>query len=186
MLWAMNRGHNKLHLWGIEQLPNIEPMEIIDLGCGGGIGVKHLLRRFPQARITGLDYSPAALKQAARLNKKAQDQGRCLWLLEDVLNLTSKDQYHLACAFETVYFWSELKRSFKNVYTLLKNDGYFLIVNEFDGSDKTKAQQWQQRIEGMKIYSETELIDKLTAAGFDNIQVFKAKKSFQIAILAQK
>jgi malonyl-CoA O-methyltransferase len=42
----------------------IEPRTVIDLGCGTGEAFTELRRRFPSARLVGLDLAPAMLQQA--------------------------------------------------------------------------------------------------------------------------
>lgn len=46
---------------------DLEPREIVDLGCGTGQHAALLKRRHPQARVTGLDSSAAMLEQARAL-----------------------------------------------------------------------------------------------------------------------
>ncbi|MFT3987121.1 trans-aconitate 2-methyltransferase [Aestuariivirga sp.] len=48
----------------LAQAPLTNPRIIYDLGCGPGNSTELLARRFPEARITGVDNSPAMLKEA--------------------------------------------------------------------------------------------------------------------------
>jgi len=49
----------------LAQVPDLPSGEVIDLGCGGGASGAMLRSRFPDARLIGLDSSPAMLAQAA-------------------------------------------------------------------------------------------------------------------------
>ncbi len=44
--------------------PDLEPREIWDLGCGAGEHAARLKRRYPRARVHGLDSSPEMLAPA--------------------------------------------------------------------------------------------------------------------------
>ena len=121
MLGMMNSGHAKLADWGMGHLSEISPKEIIELGCGAGRGAGELLKRYPDARLTAIDYSGS---------------GRCKVQQCDVSDLQfEENSYDLATAFETIYFWTGLERCFAQVAKILKQGGYFLICNESDGKD---------------------------------------------------
>ena len=38
MIKGMNIGHAKLADWGLAHMKSAKPVDVIDLGCGGGIG----------------------------------------------------------------------------------------------------------------------------------------------------
>jgi trans-aconitate 2-methyltransferase len=50
----------------IAQIQIENPPRVIDLGCGTGNSTAQLHRRWPQAKLTGLDSSPAMLAQARK------------------------------------------------------------------------------------------------------------------------
>ena len=58
MLGTMNSGHAKLADWGFTHLPPITPERVTDFGCGGGRNAGELLKKYPQAQVTAIDYSP--------------------------------------------------------------------------------------------------------------------------------
>lgn len=47
-------------------------------GCGGGRNAAELLKKYPDARVTAIDYSPLSVQQTATYNKDAVLKGRCL------------------------------------------------------------------------------------------------------------
>ncbi len=62
LLFEKERNRPALDL--IRSLGNIRPRRILDLGCGPGNSTALLARRFPEARITGTDHSPAMIRRA--------------------------------------------------------------------------------------------------------------------------
>lgn len=66
MVTGMNHAHAALGDWGIRHLPETGFDQIVELGCGGGRNVKALLRRYPAARITALDYAQIAVEKTKR------------------------------------------------------------------------------------------------------------------------
>ncbi len=60
MLKGMNFGHAEISDWGMGHLPAIAPGQIVEIGCGGGRNAAELLKKYPGARVTAVDYSPLA------------------------------------------------------------------------------------------------------------------------------
>lgn len=60
---------------------------VVDLCCGTGDLVFHLLRSDPTLRVTGVDFTAAMLDGARRRAAKADPQGRATWLEGDVTAL---------------------------------------------------------------------------------------------------
>ena len=63
MLTTMNTGHSVMADWGMGHLPQIESKAIVDLGCGAGRNAGELLKRYPNARVTAIDYSPLSVER---------------------------------------------------------------------------------------------------------------------------
>jgi len=186
MIKTMNSGHAKMADWGLDHLSGIEPFSIVDLGCGGGRNAGELLARYSKASVTAIDYSPLSVDKAKEYNRAAIEEGRCNVLQNDVSALTlPKEEYDLATAFETVYFWPGLEKCFAQVCGVLKPDGYFLIVNESDGFDDT-GRKFEKIIDGMTVYTAEEISDALRAAGFAEVISDHYSGKPWIVVLARK
>ena len=106
MLGSMNSGHAKLADRGIDHLPKLDVSRAVDLGCGAGRNAGELLKLFPKAHVTAVDYSNLSVEKAAEYNKKSIEEGRCTVLLQgNVSDLRlPAGSFDLATAFEAVYF----------------------------------------------------------------------------------
>ena len=186
MLNGMNSGHAQMADWGLSHLPVIHPDEITDLGCGGGRNAGELMKRYPEARVTAVDYSDLSVEKARKYNQDMIAAGRCTVRRGDVsaLDLPS-EQYGLATAFETVYFWPGLEKCFSQVFRILKPGGWFLICNESDGTDPT-GRKFEKIIDGMKTYTGEEIEKALKAAGFSETRTVHYASKPWITVLARK
>lgn len=186
MVKSMNSGHAKVSAWGMEYLPLMGPDHILDAGCGGGKSAETMLKKYPGAHLTALDYSEVSVDMATKNNEGEIKAGRCRVIQGDVSNLPFEDgTFDLATAFETVYFWPGPEKSFGEICRTLKPGGTFLIVNESDGTND-KDQKWVDMIDGMRIYSESDMIKHLQAAGFGKVEVHHHPKNNWIAFVAEK
>ena len=185
MVSMMNVGHRALADWGLRSLSLAPDARVLDCGCGGGANLRTLLKKCPQGIVKGIDYSPVSVEKARRLNEDAIREGRCtVWQGSVTGIIFASDWFDAVTAFETVYFWPELPRSFREVYRVLKPGGTFLICNECSG-DTDKDDKWPEKVGGMTIYRDTQLKALLEQAGFCQVQSRKNDKGW-LCITARK
>lgn len=186
MVGSMNHAHAALADWGLSHLPETGPSRIAELGCGGGRNIRALLRKYPVASVTALDYSEISVEKAKRVNREELQAGRCQILQGDVSRLPFEDgSFDLVTAFETVYFWPGPTESFREVYRTLQPGGIFLIVNESDG-ENSLDNKWLSVIDGMRIYDGDQLSHFLTEAGFSNVIMDRDAKKHWLYVLAMR
>ena len=186
MVSGMNTGHAKLADWGFTHLPVITPESAVDLGCGGGRNAGELLRIFPEAHVTAVDYSAMSVEKAKEYNKAMIAAGRCTVQQGDVSDLLlPAGTFDLATAFETIYFWPGLEKCFGQVAKILKPGGLFMICNESDGTDATSL-KFEKIIDGMKNHTVEEIEAALKAAGFSEVKSDHHPSRPWITVLARK
>ena len=184
MVNGMNGGHAALSDWGMSFLTVLQPARIADLGCGGGRNAASLLKHYPHACLTALDYSDVSVEKTRQVNQAAIAAGRCTVLQGNVAALPfDAAEFDLITAFETVYFWPD--GSFNEVYRTLKPGGTFLIVNEADG-ENAENEKWEDMIDGMTIYNADQLTDMLSNAGFAKVTVHRNEKKHWLCLTAIK
>jgi len=186
MLSGMNSGHAKMADWGFAHLPEITPAKTADLGCGGGRNAGELLKMFPKAHVTAIDYSELSVAKAKEYNKEMIAAGRCAVQQGDVSNLQlQSESFDLATAFETIYFWPGLEACFAQVARVLKPGGIFMICNESDGTDETSL-KFEKIIDGMKNYTAEQIEEALKKAGFSAVSSDHHPSKPWITVIAKK
>lgn len=86
--------------WVMSQAGAASGMKICDIGCGSGRFVTSLAKR--GAQVTGVDFAPEMLKLGAQLADKEGVADRCKFVLSDVLDWKTDEQFDLVIA---IGFW---------------------------------------------------------------------------------
>ena len=145
-----------------------------------------LLKKYPQAIVTAMDYSSLSVQKAKEYNQSMIDSGRCRVIQGDVSELPlESDSFELVTAFETIYFWPGLEKCFFRVAEILKTGGYFMICNESDGTDQT-SKKFESIIDGMKCYTTDEITAALKSAGFSEVRSDHHPSKPWITLIAKK
>jgi len=64
--------------WWISHLESKDPKEIIEIGCGGERNAWALLIKYPESKVTAIDYSKVSVEKAASYNKKEIKNWKCI------------------------------------------------------------------------------------------------------------
>jgi 2-polyprenyl-3-methyl-5-hydroxy-6-metoxy-1,4-benzoquinol methylase len=86
--------------WVMSQAGDARGMKVCDVGCGSGRFVTSLAKR--GAQVTGVDFAPEMLKLGAQLAEKEGVAERCKFVLSDVLDWKTDEQFDLVIA---IGFW---------------------------------------------------------------------------------
>ena len=169
-LKSMNKEHTPLALWNLKHL-EIKPDDIIlDVGCGGGININRMAEK--AKKVYGVDYSIESIKLSREVNKDFIGQGKVEVLEGNVQALPFQDNsFDIITAFETVYFWPNIEKSFGEVKRVLKPGGTFMMGMESNGSENIPMKISKKLID-MEVYSDDELTGFLKANDYSNITVY--------------
>ncbi|WP_329887480.1 class I SAM-dependent methyltransferase [Pseudoramibacter faecis] len=186
MAGGMNGVHAKLADWGMTHPDGIAVSAIVELGCGGGRNAGELLKRYPKASLSALDYSELSVEKTRKINRESIAVGRRTVVQGNALSLPFETEpFDLATAFETVYFWPGLEKCLVEACRALKPGGVFMICNESDGTDETSL-KFEKIIDGMKCYTAEQLTTTLKAAGFSDVKTDRHPDKPWITVLARK
>lgn len=181
----MNINHAEISEFAFECIYVGENDKIIDIGCGGGVNIEKFLK-LTTNNVDGLDYSEVSVSESVKRNKKAVETNRCKIIQADVSDMPIEDdEYDIASAFETIYFWPDIENSFKEILRILKKDGKFMIAQGTDGNHPDD-EKWLESVEGMKVYTADDLKKYLLNAGFSSVESFKKENDYILVVIAEK
>lgn len=123
-------------------------------------------------KVYGVDYSVESVKLSREVNQDYINDGKVEVLEENVESLPFEDNtFDIITAFETVYFWPNIEKSFGEVKRVLKPGGIFLIGTESNGSDNIPMRISEKLID-MTVYNDEELTRFLTNNDYSEITVY--------------
>lgn len=172
ILHGMNSGHTPISKWGLSHYEWKTETIALDIGCGGGMNVKRMLELCPQGKAAGIDISDESVKKSKQVNSEYIGK-RCDIKKGSADSIPYKDgKFDVVTAFETIYFWQDIPKSFEEVSRVLKPGGTFMVVCEMSEPDCI----WSRVVEGIKIYTPEQLKSFFEEAGFQDIKIELTKK----------
>ncbi|MGA9796365.1 MAG: class I SAM-dependent methyltransferase [Rhizomicrobium sp.] len=184
----MNLSHSGLANWGLQHVTIGPRFSILDVGCGGGRTIRKLAALAPEGTIHGIDYGNGSVAAARMTNAALIAAGRVAIEYGSVSALPfADDSFDLVTASETTYYWPDLVNDMRGVRRVLKPGGTFLIILE---SYRTGAFDWLQRpimrALGSAPLGMDDYRDRLTQAGFSDVQVFEKPGRSGMCALGRK
>ncbi|MBE6827612.1 MAG: class I SAM-dependent methyltransferase [Ruminococcaceae bacterium] len=167
LLMRMNIGtHFRLAEWGLGFLNFKSDDRTLDIGCGGGANVRKMTSLCPEGKAYGIDCSEVSVGKSRSHNRRSIRNGKCEILLADAGELPFDSGYFdIVTAFETVYFWQDIRKAFSEVFRVLKNGGSFAVIQETEGRGGS-AEKTAEIIKDIKFYTASEIKELMLAAGF--------------------
>lgn len=118
--WALFNSH--AHHWVLSRLDN--PTDIMDVGCGTGLMLTMIQNRFPEARLSGIDASPAMLKIATARLPDAN------YYITDVENMKKMDQtYDVVCSINVLHHLNDPVAHIRQLHRLCRRGGTVFLCD---------------------------------------------------------
>ena len=168
-LKSMNKEHTPVSLWGLKHLDIQDDDIVLDIGCGGGININRMSKN--AKKVYGVDYSIESVNLSREVNRQEIYDGKVEILKGNVQDLPFEDNtFDIVTAFETVYFWPNIEKSFGEVKRVLKPGGIFLIGMESNGNDNL-TMKISEKLINMTVYNDEEITEFLKNNGYSQITV---------------
>lgn len=104
---------------------DVEPLRILDVGCGLGYFTSHVKQLFPNADVSGCDISTTAIEKAASF------EPQCSFVPMDLKVRSSLPNraYNILVALDVLYYFTEkeIVDVVQNLYQLLEAGGFLLV-----------------------------------------------------------
>lgn len=173
VLGTMNIRHSRVTDWGLSHT-RIEPaFRILDVGCGGGRTVQKLAGMAPQGHVSGVDYSPASVAEARRVNQAGIAAGTVDVQEASVSRLPFGDAtFDLVTAVETHYYWPNLVEDLREVRRVMKPGGSLVLIAEtYKGQVGTFAVALPMVLLRARYLTVDQHREAFTAAGFTDVGI---------------
>ena len=158
--------YNEIYNILIDSIPfkSEEAIEILDIGCGTGTLAKILKEKFPNSKVTCVDFSKNMIKIAQR--KLIQYQKDINFLVTDFNNITAGKKYDVivsSFALHHIPTDEQKIRLYKNIFNMLNGNGVFLNADLVLGSNNhiknMNSKKWKEHI--IKYFNQIEVLNEL-------------------------
>jgi len=159
--------YEEMHELVINSIPfeKDKKITILDLGVGTGQTALHILKKYPNATIDGIDISPKMIEQGKLRLEKYKEKIK--FYESDIYHYEFTKQYDAIIAVLCIHHLNPSQKQdfFKKIHSILKPDGIFIIADiiKFDSQDETK-----QKEDEWKHFLVENLSEKEAQYWFDN------------------
>lgn len=171
MLNLMNDSHFAVSGWMLDIVGASDGDRILDVGCGGGMTLRRLSSQVMSGSLVGLDYSPVAIEETAKLNKEDISTGKLKLVEATVCDMPLKsDSFDKIVSVESFYFWGNHLRGLKEIRRVLKPGGAAFICTDIYENGKLDDKV-RENISKYNMFVPTmeEFKDLFLKAGFDKV-----------------
>jgi SAM-dependent methyltransferase len=188
VLESMNRRHSGVTDWGLSHLPIQASFSILDVGCGGGRTVQKLAARAPAGVVHGVDYSPASVDVARRLNAALIEAGRMQIQQASVSTLPfNPATFDVVTAVETHYYWPDLTNDLREILRVLKPGGRLMIIAEtYRDSTFGAVAAPVMKLLRARYMTLQQHRDLFAAAGYSEVEVFDQPRKGWMCITGRR
>jgi len=187
LLAEMNDHHRSLSEWALSKLPDVKCEKVLDIGCGGGMLISLISRRFRNADIYGIDISEESVALTKETNSGLVAEGRCHISVDSVSDLPFKEgTFDLVTAFETYFFWPDLENDMRKAASVVKKGGYIVVVSEtYPHPDFKERNDEIVRVYGLNLVDNAFMTDMLKRYGMD-VTVSEIEEKNWVAFVGRK
>jgi arsenite methyltransferase len=169
---GLNMANGRMNRAAVDALDLKPGVRVLDIGFGGGIGLRHALRQVGAGgTVVGVELSGEMVRRAAG-RWRGELEARRLELVEgSVENLPIPDaSVDAAYSVNSVYFWPDLGQAFTEISRVLKTDGRLVLAVQ------PTAIRRLTRFNAIAPPTVDRLCELIAAAGFSAVEITKPVK----------
>lgn len=107
-----------------DQLRDIQPKSVLEIGCGTGLLTQHLIRLFPEADLVITDIAPGMVQQC---QQSMQPHPSIKFACMDGEQFELEQQFGLIVSSMTMHWFTDLQRSCIDITNQLQRGGHFIF-----------------------------------------------------------
>ena len=180
---SMNEHHRILTEWGLSKVSEDRPSRILDVGCGGGGGLRAAHELWPISSLTGVDISSDAIAFCRREHTDLVRGGMAL-MGASATDLPFDDEtFDLVMSFESFFFWDDVESGIMEMARVTQHGGSVLICSEaYPHPDFMERNEENARLHGFTLRSPEELI-AMAPKGFIASKYLIEEKNWMAIVL---
>lgn len=141
---VMRNGELHEALVAALEMPASKKIRILDLGCGTGHGMRLVLEKFPNAHVTGVDYSRRMIRSAS--NNLKEFGGRFELVREDFRELSIAEKFDAVISAVAIHnvAHEEKESLFAKIFGVLAEGGVFVNGDFFEAETQSENEELRQ------------------------------------------
>ncbi|NLD39339.1 MAG: class I SAM-dependent methyltransferase [Desulfatiglans sp.] len=164
----MNFGNREIITSTIKHLQLNDHHHVLEVGFGGGSGLRQTMNFLKSGKVTGIDYSIEMVKLVKRNFWKQIEMGKIDVRFGDVLNLQFADEtFDRVFTVNAIYFWPDVLKGFSEIRRVLKHGGLVAVSLRF--GVKMKRASLPKEI--FQLFSPKDVSELMKEAGFSDIRI---------------
>lgn len=117
---------------------------VLDVGSGPGLLAMTLAERYPDAEITGIDYSPGQVRAANRLLAGCPF-GNCAFEVGNAVDLPfADDSFEVVVSTFSISCWPDMRKGLEEIRRVLVGGGEAFIIDVDSGSTQEEVRLFTQ------------------------------------------
>ena len=165
----INRGVNDFVLTQLGIQPN---HKVLEIGFGPGKAIQQVEQRLTTGRVDGLDMSGTMVAQAAKLNRRAIEQGKVDLRVGEASRMPYRDQtFDRVFCVNVMYFWPQPERELGEMFRVTAEGGQVAI---YIGDRQQMADVPMTKTGVFRLFSGQDVADLLDHAGFEDCRIVEA------------
>jgi SAM-dependent methyltransferase len=188
VLKSMNEHHSQLTDWALSHLDDFVPSRILDIGCGGGMALFKMATLYPSSMLDGVDISEESVRFSIGTNSESVRSGRMSIREGSVSALPFPDgSFDLITAFETYFFWPDLRSDLRETVRVLAPGGALLIVSEaYPHPDFQEQNDENTRLCGLRLVENEEMLSLLRSHGLHPVAYVREELNWVAFVACKK